>query len=89
MKTVLSLALCLGYGLMGCSISLTEQLRTQAAFDFNCPAERLTIRNLAGPPITLNPPETAVQAVEGCGKRASYVFDGRRGWLKNSPEPDK
>jgi hypothetical protein len=87
MKTVFFLALFLACSTVGCTVSMTGGLRTQAAFDLNCPAERLAISNLSGPRIVVNSPDTTVQAVVGCGKRASYVYDGIKGWLKNSSEP--
>jgi len=63
---------------------LDRQLLTRAAFDLNCPAERLTIVELT----------TTQKGVEGCGRRATYVWTqtttesatagARHEWIKNS-----
>ena len=49
-------------GLLGCGAS-TEQLRSRASFDMNCPSDQLQIVEIDG----------RTQGVMGCGKRNTYV----------------
>ena len=47
----------------GCGGANIDQLRTRAAFDFNCPADQ----------VQFVPLDDRTQGVTGCGQRATYV----------------
>ena len=50
----------------GCGASELDLLRARAAFDFDCPAQTVKIKNLDD--------EGEAYGVSGCGKRAVYLY---------------
>jgi hypothetical protein len=67
----------------GCStLSPEGRLRARAAYDFSCPAEQLSVIQLYEFPISWN---TMPRGVEGCGKKATYVFVNGN-WVMNNLE---
>jgi hypothetical protein len=66
---------------VGCGgVNMKTQLRTRAAFDFGCPAEKLTLTELDNPGWSA---DSGLIGVDGCGKRATYVSD-RGTWIMNT-----
>ena len=63
-----------------CASADTSKLRVRAAFDLECAEEELKLTEL-DPGGTLG--VGAVYGVQGCGKRATYVYD-EPSWLMNS-----
>ena len=74
--------------LAGCSTGASlEQLRTRAAFDFDCPRDKLTVAHV----------DRDVEGVPGGGRRRTYIqdcehedgFGVRRGctWIVNASSP--
>ena len=72
----------------GCSAGASlDQLRVRAAFDFDCPRERLAVANI----------DKEARGVTGCGQRRTYIqdcehedaFGVRRGctWILNASRP--
>lgn len=53
--------------LLGCGASEFDQLRSRAAFEFDCPEREIQIKNLDD--------ESNAFGVSGCGKRAVYLYD--------------
>lgn len=49
-----------------------DRLKARATFDFNCPADQLTVTKLG---------DRNTAGVEGCGKRATYINDANDQWL--------
>jgi hypothetical protein len=63
------LGLLFGVSLVGCGMSVEQGVRTRAAFDLGCPADKVNIASLGS---------DAMQArytygVDGCGKRSTYI----------------
>lgn len=66
--------------LVGCGASEFDQLRSRAAFEFDCPEREVQIRNLDE--------DGEAYGVSGCGKRAVYLYVcddfGDCKWVMNS-----
>jgi len=58
--------------------SILPSLQTRAAFELNCPREKLSIEPLDN---------WSVKGVRGCGKKAVYVYINGQ-WLRNSDGQD-
>jgi len=68
----------LGLFLVACGPSMTD-LRTRAAFDFECPEQQITLTKLA----------SYTYGATGCDRRGTYVMDGTTGsWILN-PDGDR
>lgn len=59
----------------GCRAAMRDNLRTRAAFELDCPAEKLTLTELGG---------FTTQGVSGCDRKAVYVLNHNNQWLLNS-----
>jgi hypothetical protein len=65
----------------GCFNAVEERgdtLRARASFDLRCPQEELKV----------TPLEQRAAGVDGCGQRATYIFQGNKlsgTWVLNSP----
>jgi hypothetical protein len=78
MRGSLVLAAVLLAGLAACPAVQRHEdtLRTRAAFDLQCPAAQLKLKQL----------DSEVAGVEGCGQRATYLYNGQAGgWILNGP----
>jgi len=62
----------------GC-ISKSNEVRTRAAFDFECPGDQLQIT-----PLTSEAMATATYGVRGCDKKATYIDTPGAGAVLNS-----
>ena len=58
--------------------SILPSLQTRAAFELDCPKEKLSIEPLDN---------WSVKGVRGCGKKAVYVYIGNQ-WLRNTGGQD-
>ena len=56
----------IAFGLVGCASTMKSVTMKRAAFDLNCPQEKLIIQELA----------SRTWGVRGCGKRATYLTEG-------------
>jgi hypothetical protein len=70
-----SLALLAALALGGCSRE--GAVRTRAAYDFNCPEEKVAVDTISS--------FDASFGARGCGKRASYKWGSDTGVVLNSP----
>ncbi len=72
MKTLTNgmLLIFLAVALSGCASSLKKR----AAFDLNCPQDRLMVTDI----------DFYTKGVSGCGQRATYIHHGWV-WIANSP----
>ena len=67
--------------LTGCMASGIQLTKQRAAFDFNCPQEKLEVKMLSG----MSERGTgAVFGAQGCGKRATYIRKEVAGMTLNS-----
>ncbi len=73
-----TLALVLG-GCASFAQHKSSAVRTRAAFDLSCPEEKLQVT-----PLSNEAMERATYGVNGCGKKASYVFLPGAGAVLNS-----
>jgi hypothetical protein len=78
-------SLCLALGSLvgtGCMASGTQLTRERAAFDFNCPQEKVDVPMVSG----MSERGTgSVFGARGCGKRATYIRHEQAGMTLNSP----
>lgn len=58
-------------------IARLDELKTMAAFDLDCEAESLKFEQLRAGGLT-------PMGVEGCGKKATYLWNAQVGWVMNS-----
>jgi hypothetical protein len=65
--------------LSGC-ISKSDAVRSRAAFDLKCDQAQLTVTPLSDEMMS-----TATYGVQGCDKRATYVYTPNTGAVLNSP----
>lgn len=65
--------------IVGC-VSKSNEVRTRASFDLGCPGDQLAIT-----PLTSEAMETATYGVQGCSKKATYVYTPGPGAVLNSP----
>jgi hypothetical protein len=56
--------------LFACAVPV-EQLRTRAAYDFECPESQLVITTI----------DESTKGVSGCGRSATYIY--RDTWIQN------
>jgi hypothetical protein len=75
---ILIASLTLPSCLCGGGGSILPSLQTRAAFELDCPKEKLSIEPLDN---------WSVKGVSGCGKRAVYVYINGQ-WLRNSDGQD-
>jgi hypothetical protein len=61
-KVGVGAAICAIIGAVGCGAS-PDQLRARAAFDMNCPGDRIQLVEI----------DDRTRGVTGCGQRATYV----------------
>jgi hypothetical protein len=73
------LLLVVAVSVLGC-VSKSNVVRTRASFDLNCPGEQLEVT-----PLTSEMMETATYGVQGCSKKATYVYTPGPGAVLNSP----
>jgi hypothetical protein len=73
------LLLVVAFSVLGC-ISKSNAVRTRAAFDLDCPGEKLEVT-----PLTSEAMETATYGVQGCSKKAAYIYTPGGGAILNSP----
>jgi hypothetical protein len=67
---------------VACGFGLESQLRTRAAFDMKCPEEQLRLTDLGGGGWA-----GGVKGVEGCGQRATYVYQPNgNAWVLNTTD---
>jgi hypothetical protein len=66
----------------GCAWGLHEDaLRTRAAFDFQCPEDKIALTKLApGNDASIG----AIMGADGCGRRATYVQEQLGSWIMNT-----
>jgi hypothetical protein len=74
-----SLALMVTFLAVGC-VSKANEVRTRATFDLGCAADKLDVK-----PLTSEAMETATYGVQGCSKKATYVYRPGDGAVLNSP----
>ena len=74
-STRVALPLLAGLALAGCSRE--GAVRTRAAYDFDCPEEKVAIDTISS--------YDASFGARGCGKRASYKWGSDTGVVLNSP----
>lgn len=75
---ILIASLALPSCLCGGGGSILPALQTRAAFELDCPKEKLSIEPLDN---------WSVKGVSGCGKKVVYVYIGSQ-WLRNSGGQD-
>lgn len=82
MKSVV-LTCLMGLSLFGCASFANQKssaVRTRAAFDMACAADKLQVT-----PLSSEMMERATYGVTGCNKKASYVYTPSIGAVLNSP----
>jgi len=62
----------------------TTSLRARAGYDFRCPRSQLRLTDLT--PRTRGDGPGSVFGVDGCGRRATYVYTWEGTWMMNSDE---
>jgi hypothetical protein len=75
-------ALVAMFSVLGC-VSKSNEVRTRAAFDLSCSGDKLEVT-----PLTSEVMETATYGVQGCRKKATYVYTPGAGAVLNSPIQD-
>ncbi|APR82816.1 Hypothetical protein A7982_08165 [Minicystis rosea] len=74
-----TMLLVVAFSVVGC-VSKSNEVRTRASFDLGCPGDQLAVTAL-----TSEAMETATYGVQGCSKKATYIYTPGAGAVLNSP----
>lgn len=83
MSRTTALACLISLSAFGCASfgsAKSSAVRTRAAFDLSCAADKLQVS-----PLSSEMMERATYGVSGCGKKATYIYAPEGGAILNSP----